>query len=165
MRYGKVGSVRSEFVNRVGDHVQMTLRTKSERRPAGITALSMFFVFGATASFVSFVSLLFPGSFLEPLWRFNPRAQEGFNHIGYWAILLMSAVFVACASAAVGLWRGARWGYRIAVALLVINMVGDILNVALGTEPRAIIGVPIVLAILAYLGTSRVRMFFKSSYN
>jgi len=107
------------------------MTTKSEARPLGITALSIFFLFGATASFLSFVSLLFPGSFLEPMWRLNPRARAGFAGIGVWAVVLMCAVSVACASAAVGLWRGARWSYWLAVMLLTINLLGDIANVLL----------------------------------
>jgi len=47
------------------------MQFKSETRPLGITALSIFFLFGAAASFISSVSLLFPGSFLEQMWRLN----------------------------------------------------------------------------------------------
>ena len=137
--------------------------TKSETRPIGITALSMFFLFGAAASFVSSVSLFFPGSFLEPMWRLNPRARVGFADMGVWAVVLMGSVCVACASAAVGLWRGKRWGYLLAVALLAINLLGDIVNVLLGTEPRAVVGIPIVVAISAFLMTRQVRRFFISS--
>lgn len=136
---------------------------KSETRPIGITALSIFFLFGAAASFVSAASLLFPGSFLEPMWRLNPRARQGLTGMGVWAIVLMCAVCVACASAAAGLWRGARWGYRLALALLAINLLGDIVNVVLGTEPRAAVGIPVVVAILAFLMSRRVRRFFASS--
>jgi len=137
--------------------------TKSETRPIGITALSMFFLFGAAASFVSSISLFFPGSFLERMWRLNPRARAGFADMGVWAIVLMCAVCVACASAAVGLWRGKRWGYWLAVALLAINLLGDIVNVLLGTEPRAVFGIPIVVAIFAFLMSGQVRRFFISS--
>lgn len=133
---------------------------KSETRPTGITALSIFFIFGAVMSFISFVSLLFPGSFLEPMWRLNPRAREGFASIGAWAVVLMFVVSVACALAAVGLWRGARWGYWLAVSLLAINMLGDIANVVMGTEPRAAVGIPITLAIIVFLMSKRVRRFF-----
>jgi len=139
------------------------MTTNSENRPVGITALSIFFLFGTTASFLSFVSLLFPGSFLEPMWRLNPRAREGFAGMGVWAVVLMCAVCVACTSAAVGLWRGARWGYWIAVVLLAINLLGDIANVVTGIEPRAAVGIPIVLAILAFLMSRRVRRFFVRS--
>jgi hypothetical protein len=136
---------------------------ESETRPIGITALSVFFLFGATMSFVASVSLLFPGSFLEPMWQLNPRAREGFAGIGAWAVVLMCALCIACASAAVGLWRGARWGYRLAVALLAINLLGDIVNVVLRTEPRAVIGIPIVVAIFTFLMSKRVRRFFVRS--
>ena len=135
--------------------------TNSETRPVGITLLSVFFSFGALISLTVFVSLLFPGSFLEPLWRLNPRAHEAFASVGAWSVVLMFAVCVSCALAALGLWRGARWGYRLALALLVINLLGDIANVILRTEPGAIAGVPIVIAILTYLMSRRVRRFFR----
>src|SRR5947208_14670648 len=134
--------------------------TKAEVRPIGITALSLFFLFGAGASFVSFISLLFPGSFLEPIWRLNPRARAGLGGWGVWAVILKGSVCLACALAPVGVWRGARWGYWLAVSLLAINLLGDILNVFLGTEPRAVIGIPIALAILAFLVSRRARRFF-----
>ena len=139
----------------------MTIRmTKAEVRPIGITALSLFFLFGAGASFVSFISLLFPGSLLEAIWRLNPRARAGLGGMGVWAVILMGAVCVACALAAVGLWRGARWGYWLPVSLVAVNLLGDVLNVFLGTEPRAVIGIPIALAILAFLMSRRARRFF-----
>lgn len=94
------------------------------------------------------------------MWQLNPRALEGFTNIGKWAVVLMCAVCVACASAAVGLWRGTRWGYWSAVSLLTINLFGDIANVVLGTEPGAVIGIPIVIGIFAFLMSRRVRRFF-----
>jgi len=129
-------------------------------RPIAITALSIFFSFGAVASFVSFILLLFPGSFLEPLWRLNPRAREGLTGIGVWGIVLMSVLCLACAAAAVGLWQGRRWGRWLALALLTINLLGDIANVILGIEPKAAIGIPIALAIIFFLMSKRVRKVF-----
>jgi len=130
-------------------------------RPAGVTALSAFFAFGASMSFTSAVALLFPCGFLEPMWRLNPRARDGFARMGPWAIVLMSCVCVVCALAATVLGRGDRWGYRLAIGVLVINMLGDAASALSGTEPRAAIGVPIGAALVAYLGTRRVRSFFR----
>ncbi len=130
------------------------------RRPRGITALSIFFALGAGISFASFVALLFPGGLLEPMWRLNPRARESFATMGVWALVLMAVVSIACASASVGLWRGRRWGYLLALALLTFSLLGDLANALLGIEPRAWIGVPIAALMLAYLGTRRVRAFF-----
>lgn len=132
-------------------------------RPVGVTALSIFFLFGAAASGLSSVSLLFPGSFLEPMWRLNPRAREGFAEMGVWAVVLMCAVCAFCALAALGLWRGARWGYWLAVTLPALNLLGDVANAVTGTEPRAAVGVPVVVAVLIYLMSRGVRRFFGRS--
>lgn len=141
----------------------INMTDKSKTRPLGITALIIFFFFGAAMSFISSIMLMFPGSFLEPLWRLNPRARENFTALGMWAIVLMLVVCIACALAALGLWRGSWWGYWLAVALLTVNLLGDIANVILGTEPRAAIGIPIVILILALLMSWRGKRFFVRS--
>jgi hypothetical protein len=113
--------------------------------PRGISALSIFFLAGALISFTAGVSLLFPPSFIEPMWRVNPRAYAHLSDLGPWAAVLMFAVSISCATAAVGLWRRAQWGHKLAVALIAINLVGDVANAVMGIEPRAIVGVPIAL--------------------
>lgn len=79
------------------------LRTKLKAartpRPRAITALSIFFVAGATISFIANMSLLLPNSFLEPIWRLNPRAHESLSRLGLWAVLMMSTVSMLCAAA------------------------------------------------------------------
>jgi hypothetical protein len=138
--------------------------TASRVRPVSVSTLSIFFWAGAFISLITAVSLLSPSSFLEPMWQLNPRAREGFAGIGGWAILLMGALAVACAMAAAGLWRGSRWGYWLTLILLAINLVGDIANVLLGREPRAAVGIPIIIAILVFLLASRrVRDFFSKT--
>jgi hypothetical protein len=130
-------------------------------RPRGITALSVFFAAGFLIALTSTVSLLFPESFLEPMWRLNPRARTAFSSMGVWAPVLLITVSIACGIAAFGLWRGRRWGYRVATGLLVVNLIGDVANVVLGTEPRAIVGIPIVALLLFYLSRPGVRRYFE----
>jgi hypothetical protein len=132
----------------------------SAERPWGVAALGIFFGLGAGAGFVACVSLVTPGGLLEPMWRLNPRAQEALERAGPAGPTLMSLVSVACGYAAVGLWSGKPWGYRSAVALLIVNLLGDIVNVFFGMEPRAIVGIPIVAALLAFLATRHVRSYF-----
>jgi hypothetical protein len=48
-----------------------------------------------------------------------------------------------------------------AIAILTINSIADLFNVVSGKEPRAIIGIPIVILILAYLLSQKVRWFFR----
>ena len=118
-------------------------------RPRLITALSIFFMVGAAISFTASLSLLRPNSFLEPMWRLNPRAHENLSSLGFWAVALLSSVSLFCAAAAIGLWQESRWGYRIAIGLMMVNLIGDVTNVVLGIEPRAIAGVPIAAGILS----------------
>lgn len=135
--------------------------TELRKRPRGITALSVFFLAGALISLAASATLLFPGSFIEPMWRVNPRAHKHPSDLGWWSSVLLFAVSVSCALAAIGLWRRAAWGYKIAVGLIAINLVADVANTLMGTEPRAIVGVPIALAILIYLFSKKVRDSFK----
>ncbi|MFL6293962.1 MAG: hypothetical protein ACJ759_23955 [Thermoanaerobaculia bacterium] len=136
-------------------------RAPAANRPRGITALSVFFAAGFLIALTSAVSLLLPESFLEPMWQLNPRARTAFSGMGMWAPALLGVVSVACAAASLGLWRGRRWGYRIGTGLLIVNLIGDVANVALGTEPRAIVGIPIVALLLFYLSRPGVRACFE----
>ena len=124
-------------------------------RPLGVMLLSLFFTFGALMSGLAAVMLLFPHSILEPLWRLNPRAREGFAAMGAWAVLLMGVVSIASTTAAVGLWRLARWGYWTALAILIINVIGDTVNVWITWDWRTLIGLSIGGAMIAYLVTRR----------
>jgi hypothetical protein len=94
------------------------------------------------------------------MWRLNPRAREQFSHIGYWAASLLGPVCVACAASAYGFFKGKRWGYWLGITLLIVNLAGDLVNVVLGVERRALIGVPVVALLLWYLSSKRVRSFF-----
>ena len=129
-------------------------------RPGGVTALAIFFAVGATVCLVAIGAVLFPGGVLEPLWRLNPRAHTGFATLGAWAPALLATIGLCCAAAARGLWSGRRWGRRLAMALIAVNLAGDSVNVVLGTEPRALVGIPIAALLLVYLATPRVRAFF-----
>ena len=100
-------------------HKKKTVSTA--HRPGGITALSIFFLAGAAISLTASLSLLRPNSFLESMWRLNPRAFENLSSLGLWAVLLMATVSVFCAAAAIGLWRGSRWGHWLAIGLIATN--------------------------------------------
>ena len=100
------------------------------------------------------ILLLFPGTDLEALWRLNPDAHAAFQSIGRWSIVIMLIVGTACCLAAVGLWRGARWGTRTAIIILVVNMIGDLSNALLKSDFRTLIGLPIAAAIIVYLARS-----------
>jgi uncharacterized membrane protein (DUF2068 family) len=113
--------------------------------------LSGFFAFGATMCALTTALLLFPGTVLDSLWRLNPDAYAAFQTMGAWAIALMLAVGIACGITAIGLWRGAFWGSQIAIVILVVNTIGDLSNVMLRHDFRALIGLPIAAAMIFWL--------------
>jgi uncharacterized membrane protein (DUF2068 family) len=130
------------------------------KRPIGITALSVFSLVGAIVAGVAAFSLAFPGSRLESMWQLNPRGQQAFERMHSWAVVLLVGVSGASAITGIGLWRLRRWGYALAVAGFSVHLIGDILSVVSGAEPRAIVGVPIVVGLLVYLSRPHVRSAF-----
>ena len=134
------------------------------RPQAGLTALSAFFAVGAIIALLTSIALLAPASALEPLWRLNPQAQVAFRAMGSWAIALMLGVAAACALSAVGLWLRARWGHRLAVALLVINFLGDATNAFVRGDLRTLVGLPIAAGLIIYLLSARVRDQFTTTH-
>jgi len=132
----------------------------ASRRPAGVTAMSVFFAVGALLAGFAAISLASPGGMLEPMWRLNPRAREGFRGIEMRGALLLAVVSLACAGASAGLFRGRRWGRLLAISVLAVQLVGDGANVVLGIDRRAAVGLPVALGLIGYLFTRRVRAYF-----
>lgn len=131
------------------------------RRPVGLTILAAFFAFGSLMALLASLGLLLPDGVLEPIWRLNPNALVALTALHSWGTVLMLTVGIACALAAIGLWRRALWGHHVAVGILAVNLVGDVLNAALRGDLRALIGIPIGGAMILYLLRSRTRERFQ----
>jgi hypothetical protein len=116
--------------------------------------LASFFAFGTSMCALTIVLLLFPGTALDEVWQLNPDAHFAFQSFGSWSIAIMLVVGTACLFAAIGLWRGARWGTRVAIMILVVNMVGDLSNALVNRDFRTLFGLPIAAAMIVYLARS-----------
>jgi hypothetical protein len=66
------------------------------RNPRPHHCLSAFFAFGATMCALTTALLLFSGTPLDVLWRFNPEAHAAFQSIGNWSIAIMFVVGWSC---------------------------------------------------------------------
>ena len=111
----------------------------------------IFFGAGALICLVTMLALAFPGGFLEPIWRLKPERRVEFQELGRWSVALMAVVGAACGLAAIGLAKNAEWGRRLAIGILVVNLLGDSLNAFLRHDPRTLIGLPIGGLMIWYL--------------
>lgn len=123
----------------------------TKRVPLGLRLLAIFFGFGAFMCALTIVLLLFPGTALDVAWRLNPQAQRWFQSLGTLSILLMAVVGSSCGAAAIGLFRGARWGRVAGLVILLANLIGDAANAILRHDYRTLIGIPIGGVMIAYL--------------
>ena len=59
------------------------------------------------------------------------------------ALILLSAVCIACALTAVGLLNRLPWGRLLAIAILSVNMIGDAVAAIVRADPQTLVGLPI----------------------
>ena len=124
---------------------------EKKRLPLGIKLLVIFFAAGALICSLVMLALAFPGSFLERIWWLRPGIQAEFQEFGTWAIALLAAVGAACGLSAFGLAKRAEWGRRLAIAVLTVNLVGDMFNAVFRGDLRTLIGLPIGGLMIWYL--------------
>jgi hypothetical protein len=131
---------------------------KQNFRSVGRILLVFFFAAGALISLVVMLALVFPGNDLESVWRLKPEARTQFQTIGRGAsAALMAIVATGCGFAAVGLTRNTEWGRRLAIGILIINLIGDLLNALFMHDAKTLIGLPIGgLMILFLVRTKRL---------
>ena len=114
--------------------------------------LVAFFAFGATACAITIAALIFPGGWIELVWRLNPEARIGFQRMGAaLSVLLMTVVGMAGAGVAFGLAKCRPWGRQLAIGIVTVNLLGDSLNALVRHDWRTLIGLPIGGAMIAYL--------------
>jgi len=127
-------------------------------RPLGVTALGALLVVAPLVGVLGLFAVMVPGTPLDALWSINLNGRAAFQQHPALVGVALAAIPLA-AVAGTGLLLMRRWGRRLAMALLVTNAIGD--TVMIPKEgARAVVGVVIVVALLAYLGRPRVREAF-----
>ncbi len=131
-----------------------------ERRPLGFTAIGVFLFFGAVMAGLAGTTLLWRGTVLDRAWTLNPTAYQQLSplgsKIGILFLLFSSALLVS----GIGWFRCRLWGWRLAVAIIATQVLGDIINLVRGDWLRGGAGVVIAGALLLYLWTPRLRAEF-----
>jgi hypothetical protein len=134
---------------------------KRSNRSFGLTAMAIFLFFGATVATLAGITLLFPGSFLDPMWQLNPEAGEQLRHLGRWIGIAFLGLGAAMIAAAIGWIKRRFWGWALAVLIITSQVLGDFVNALRGEWLKGAVGAAIAVALLVYLVRRNVRDAFR----
>lgn len=123
--------------------------------------MAVFLVFGSTMATLAGITLLFPGSFLDPVWRLNPEAGEQLRQLGRGIGIAFLGLGAAMVATAIGWIRRRFWGWALAAIIIASQVLGDLVNALRGEFLKGAIGVAIAGALLVYLLRPRVRRVFR----
>lgn len=132
------------------------------RSPRGIAAIGLFLLFGALMASLAGVTLVWRGTPLDRMWTLNPRAFGELAPYGKTVGIPFLLLGVTLAVAGVGWFKGRLWGWRLAVAVIATQVLGDLVNVFRGRVVEGGLGVAIAGALLFYLLSANVKAAFAS---
>lgn len=133
-----------------------------ERRPAksAFVAIGIFLFFGMAMAALAGTTLLRPGTDLDRIWLLNPRAHSQLAYLGPRIGLAFLLLALALGATAIGWFQKKKWGWRLAVCIIGIQVLGDLVNLLSGDFIRGVPGVVIAGAVLAYLCRSTIKELF-----
>ncbi len=138
---------------------------KAGRRKStvGITAVGIFLFFGAVMAAFAGTTLIWRGTVLDELWALNMPAYERLAPFGAIAgpVFLLLSAALACAGA--GWFKRRLWGWRLATIVILVQVLGDLINLLRGDFIRGGIGLAIAGLLLFYLLRPKVRVLFEQS--
>ena len=122
--------------------------------------MGAFLFFGAFMASLAATTLLWPGTALDRLWTLNPTAYKQLAPAGGRVGILFLLLGAALATAGVGWFRRRLWGWKLAVALIATQVLGDVVNCIRGDLLGGGIGVIIAGMLLLFLLQPRIRAAF-----
>jgi hypothetical protein len=137
--------------------------TLGRRQSPGITAVGIFLFFGAAMAAFAGTTLLWPGSRLDRAWILNSDAYKTLRTFGRLIGIPFLALSAALLIAGVGWFHRRAWGWRLAVAIIAIQLLGDGASALEGHVVRGVAGLAIAGALLFYLFRPSVRTAFQES--
>jgi len=129
----------------------------------GITVMGIFLFFGATMASLAGATLIWRGTTLDRLWLLNPRAYKELAPHGKAVGIPFLLLGIGLAVAGTGWFKRRLWGWRLAVCIIAIQVLGDLVNAFLGDLVRGGIGFIIAGALLIYLLRPEVRGAFANA--
>jgi len=139
------------------------MATEKGQRSFGLAAMGVFLFFGATMATLAGITLIWPGSALDPMWKLNPEAGEKLRQLGRGIAVPFFGLGLAMVAAGVGWVRRRAWGWGLAVVVVASQVAGDLVSAVRGQLLKGAVGVAIAGALLVYLLQPKVRSAFVRS--
>jgi len=133
------------------------------KKPPIVTRVTSVIAFASTMiALVAGLSLLWPGTIFDMLWKLNPAAQTEFVRGGRLVGLLLLCLGIMTSVAGVGLVKGKTWAWWLTLLLLVAVGAVNLIRLLAG-DPGEVFGTPFTLGLLWLHVQPKVRKFFLSS--
>jgi len=144
-------------------HLHSNRYQQDDGKPLGFSPIGVFLFFGGVMAGLAATTLLLPGTPLDRAWTLNPTAYKQLSPQGTKVGILFLLLAVVLVVSGIGWFQRRLWGWRLAVAIIATQVIGDCVNVVRGDLLRGGTGVIIAGALLLYLLRPRVRALFSSS--
>ncbi len=105
-------------------------------------------------------TLIWPGTSFDRVWALNPIAHRQLASLGRPIGVLFLLLSATLAVAGTGWFKRRPWGWRLALAVIATQVLGDLVNLLRGDWLRGGVGFSIATALLVYLSRSAVRAVF-----
>jgi hypothetical protein len=105
--------------------------------------------------------LLWPNTALDGLWSLNPAAHKALARFGSSGGTLFYLLSIVLVVAAVGWFKQRTWGWRLTIAIIFTQVVGDFVNLMRGDLLRGCTGLLVGGSLLIFLMRSKIRTVFQ----
>lgn len=127
---------------------------------AGFIGAGIFLLFAAVMASLAATTLLWRGTALDRVWVLNPTAYQKLAPVGGTVGIFFLLLGAVLAAAGIGWFRRRLWGWKLAVAIIAAQVLGDIVNCVRGDWLRGGAGIIIAGALLLFLLQPRIRAVF-----
>jgi len=105
-----------------------------------VIGIGVFLLFGCSMAVLAGTMVLWPRTALDRLWSLNPAAHKALAPFGSSIGPLFYFLSIVLVIAAVGWFEQRIWGWRLTVAIISTQVVGDFVNLMRGDLLRGCIG-------------------------